>query len=157
MKKDWIYVAAAVLILIPSCVFAMEQGKVNSAENSIENNIENSIENSIEMYEEEEMELVGGWEIADNAAVDEDLKNLFDNAMADRGIKAEAVALLGTQIVAGRNYCFLAKVKDEPKEGASAWMLMYVYQDLQGHVKLFGYKGIKMGDMSYDLFGLGEE
>ena len=51
----------------------------------------------------------GGWTVEDGDIIDDDLV-VFDNAMEGLlGVDYTPIALVATQVVSGRNYCFLAK------------------------------------------------
>lgn len=59
-------------------------------------------------------EIVGGWEFADDPTITEEVKN-YVAEMKGPNHSFEAVALLATQVVAGMNYCVLAKKKTADK------------------------------------------
>ena len=82
--------------------------------------------------------LVGGWEVTEHQPVlmmDEELQAVFDKATGDvDDVVYTPVALIGTQVVAGINYCFLCQVKSAiPDENEKpVWCFVYIYADLQG-------------------------
>ena len=54
--------------------------------------------------------LPGGWSVAEDNEVTEELNAIFGKAMMKLlGVSYLPVAYLGAQTVAGQNYCFLAK------------------------------------------------
>lgn len=52
------------------------------------------------------------------------------------GAEYEAVAVLGTQVVAGTNECILCKVTPVVPDAASQWALVYLYEDLDGNAEI---------------------
>lgn len=86
----------------------------------------------------DDAEIVGGWEIAASgkaAMLPEDAQAAFDTAMADSGVAAAPVALLGTQVVSGTNYLVLCTGTPEGSDKAVLY-LAKIYQDLDGNVEL---------------------
>ena len=78
--------------------------------------------------------LVGGWTVAENTALTEEQKAIFDKALETLiGVNYVPVALLGTQVVAGTNYCFLAQATVVYPDAAPQYKLVYVYADLEGN------------------------
>ena len=84
-----------------------------------------------------EAEIVGGYEITESpeAVLDDELKAVFEEAAAqwDGAGGMKPVALLGTQIVSGTNYAFLAQ---NICDGKVKYLVAIVYQDLKGGVEL---------------------
>ena len=77
--------------------------------------------------------MVGGWSVAENNAVTEEQKAVFDKAIEKlMGISHESVAYLGSQLVAGTNHCFLCKATVIYPDAVPSYKLVYIYQDLQG-------------------------
>ena len=71
----------------------------------------------------------GGWEETADAAVTDELKSLFDQAVQEvLDVYYEPVALLATQVVAGTNYCFLAREISYEDMGDPHYMLIYIWQ-----------------------------
>lgn len=71
----------------------------------------------------------GGWEETADAAVTDELKSLFDQAVQEvLDVYYEPVALLATQVVAGTNYCFLAREISYEDMGDPHYMLVYIWQ-----------------------------
>ena len=56
------------------------------------------------------------------------------------------MALLGTQVVAGTNDCFLARLTPVVPNATPHWALVYVYEDLQGNVTLTNVKDLPLGE-----------
>ena len=90
--------------------------------------------------------VVGGWEVTEDAAVPEHAREVFEKAMPDHDrVDYEPVALLATQLVAGRNYCFLRRtVMDEPGAMPS-YELVYLYENLKGDVQVLEVQNLEFG------------
>ena len=91
--------------------------------------------------------LVGGWTIPEDTVIDDDLNNLFFQALESyqTGIITIAytpVALLGTQVVAGTNYAVLS-LASEINQG-SHWVIIYLYQDLQGNATVLNIADVPL-------------
>ena len=91
-----------------------------------------------------EEQLAGGWYKDADTSVTEDARQAFDKAMQGfAGVSYEPVALLGTQVVAGLNYCYLCKgtlVTAQPQE---FWAMVFVYLDLEGNATVTGIEEIR--------------
>ena len=82
---------------------------------------------------------VGGWEMPEYeaAALPEDAQTAFDRAVEGMdGANYTPVALLGTQLVAGMNYCILCQITPIVPDAESGWGLVYIYADLQGNAEI---------------------
>ena len=67
-----------------------------------------------------ETNMVGGWSVAEDTAMTEENKAIFDKGMEKLvGVQYEPVAYLGSQLVAGMNHCFLRINLDGFRENAS--------------------------------------
>ena len=84
--------------------------------------------------------MVGGWELTEaqgTALTDEGAQGAFEKATKDLvGAEYVPVALLGTQLVAGSNYCILCQVTPVVPDAKPAWALVYIYADLQGNAQI---------------------
>ena len=75
----------------------------------------------------------GGWTVEDGDIIDDDLV-VFDNAMEGLlGVDYTPIALVATQVVSGRNYCFLAKATPVVQDPVSYYTFVYIYEDLEGN------------------------
>ena len=55
--------------------------------------------------------VVGGWTVTKDAKLSDEAKAAFDKALEGlTGVSYEPVALLGTQVVAGKNYAILCRI-----------------------------------------------
>ena len=92
--------------------------------------------------------LAGGWTVADDPAITDDVNNIFFRALDSyqTGIITTAytpVALLGTQVVAGINYAVLSKAS-EINQG-SRWVIIYLYQDLEENDTVLNITDVELG------------
>ncbi len=80
----------------------------------------------------------GGWEFAADPTVTEDVKKVVEKASSKvLGAKYEAVAYIGSQVVAGRNHMILVKSTPLTRENApGSLILITVYEDLQGNCQI---------------------
>lgn len=81
--------------------------------------------------------LMGGWEAAESAEVTEEAGEALTKALEKIvGAEYEPVALLATQIVAGTNYSLLCKVTPVVPDAESDYVIVHVYQDLEGNAEI---------------------
>lgn len=74
-------------------------------------------------------QLAGGWHLSEDRRLTEEAKAVFAEAMAGYdGPALEPLELLGTQVVAGINYRFRCRTKEETPEEYE----IVVYRNLQG-------------------------
>ncbi|SEK89328.1 hypothetical protein [Ruminococcus albus] len=101
----------------------------------------------------------GGWSISDEIALD---KHPEASAALEKaretlvGAEYEPVALLGTQAVAGTNYCLLCKVTAVWVEQPT-YVLVYVYEDLEGNAEITYTTDFTLGDADEEYSETGEE
>ena len=80
-------------------------------------------------------EVPGGWSESSSPAVTEEVKEAFDKAAESAGsFDYSPVAFLGEQVVAGMNYCVLAKAADS--DASAKFALVYIYADLSGGAEI---------------------
>ena len=97
--------------------------------------------------------MAGGWEATEDETVTEEDRAVFEQAMEGlTGVEYEPVALLATQLVAGRNYCFLCRGREAVPDAQPAYYYVLVYKDLKGNAEILNIKRIYFG-----LSDLGEE
>ena len=81
--------------------------------------------------------LSGGWQVAADHTMNEELRAIFDKALEGLvGVNYVPIACLGTQVVAGTNYCFLAQGTVVYPGATPTYMLIYVYEDLSGNAEI---------------------
>jgi len=79
----------------------------------------------------------GGWEIAEDITVTDELKAVFDKGMEELlGVDYEPVAYLASQVVAGTNHCFLCKATVVVPDAVPYYALVYIYEDLDGNTEI---------------------
>lgn len=94
----------------------------------------------------ESMNLAGGWGMTEDIAVTEDARAAFDKAMEEFvGVGYEPVALLGTQVVAGLNYCLLCRASTVTLPPQSFYALVYIYAGVDGTCAVMDIQEINMG------------
>ena len=82
---------------------------------------------------------VGGWAYAESTEITEDIKKVMEKATETlTGATYEPVAYIGSQVVAGTNHAILCKMAPSVAElnGATTYVLVYVYEDLQGNCEI---------------------
>lgn len=82
---------------------------------------------------------VGGWTYAESVEITDDIKKVMEKATETlTGATYEPVAYIGSQVVAGTNHAILCKSTPSVAElnGATTYVLVYVYQDLQGNCEI---------------------
>ena len=83
--------------------------------------------------------LSGGWQMIPHGAAElpEDAQAAFDRALeALDGAEYTPVALLGTQLVAGTNYCILCQITPVVPNATTTWALVYIHADLDGNAEI---------------------
>lgn len=94
--------------------------------------------------------LVGGWNIPESAEMTEDAQKAFDTALSELvGCRYEAVACLGTQVVAGINYCVLGKITPVYPNAVGHYALFYIYADLAGGATVTNIADLDIGELAY--------
>ena len=86
---------------------------------------------------QEDLPLSGGWQRPENNEISPEARAAFDKAMENlTGVDYEPKSLLGTQVVAGMNYCFLCKATVVYPGAEPYDALVYIYADLQGNAEI---------------------
>jgi len=102
--------------------------------------------------------LVGAWEswAGDPLAIPDDVKAAFDKAMDGiEGCTYEPIAILGSQVVAGTNYCLLCKTTVVTPDAPVSYTLVYIYEALDGTAELLNVREIVFDAFSADTFCIG--
>ncbi|MBR3505258.1 MAG: hypothetical protein IKO07_13595 [Clostridia bacterium] len=95
--------------------------------------------------------LVGGWSVADSEeiALPEDAADAFEKALEGlAGCTYKPVALLGTQVVAGTNYCILCELTPVVPNPVSYYALVYIYADLQGNAQITNVAELDIAELA---------
>lgn len=90
---------------------------------------------------------VGGWSYAESVEITDDIKKVMEKATETlTGATYEPVAYIGSQVVAGTNHAILCKSTPSVAElnGATTYVLVYVYQDLQGNCEITETTDVEM-------------
>lgn len=91
--------------------------------------------------------LAGGWNIPESNAVTEEAAAALNKAVSKLvGCGYEAVALLGTQVVAGVNYCLLCRVTVVYPGAVPGYALVYVWQQPDGSAEILGVVPFDIAD-----------
>ena len=81
--------------------------------------------------------LLGGWKIAENNEITEDVQTLFDKAIEKLiGVSYEPIAYLASQTVAGTNHCILCRATVIYPDAQPTLKLVFIYEDLQGNTEI---------------------
>ena len=86
-----------------------------------------------------ETPVVGGWSLPNMLSIPEEAKILYDQTADEMDEELEPMALLGTQVVAGTNYCFLCK------DGDARYVLVYIRQKPEGGAELLEKSDLYIG------------
>lgn len=88
----------------------------------------------------------GAWAMNEGSTLPKDnpeAMQAFNNAMRDfLGGHYEVMAILGSQVVAGINYAYLCKGKAVIPKAKSAYVIVYVYENLEGKATVMGIKDL---------------
>ena len=86
--------------------------------------------------------VTGGWAAVSgdtSLSANKKAKTAFDKATETlTGMEYEPIAVLGTQVVAGTNYCILCRGRATVPDAVPTVELVYIYEDLQGDAELTG-------------------
>ena len=81
--------------------------------------------------------LIGGYSEAVSPVMNEEAAAALDKALEGLvGARYEAVALLASQLVNGRNYSILCEISPVVPNAESHYAIVQVYQDLQGNAQI---------------------
>jgi hypothetical protein len=98
---------------------------------------------------EKEPAVVGGWTLSEDAALSEEARAAFEKAMEGfTGVGYEPLALIGTQVVSGTNYCILCEGRVIVPDAAPYYALVYVYADLKGGAQILNIAALDLGDIA---------
>ena len=92
--------------------------------------------------------MLGGWTVCEDAAVTDEAKAALEKALENFvGSNIEPVALLGTQVVAGTNYCLLCKLTNVVPDAVPYYAIVFVYQGVDGTAEILSISPIDPGAM----------
>ena len=92
--------------------------------------------------------LVGGWTILTDPTITDPMLNMVTTATAEMSdVAIEPLACIGTQLVAGENFCYFCKLdhQGEPGDEYTQYILLYVYVDLNGNAEVIGWVPLNPG------------
>lgn len=96
--------------------------------------------------QKKEKTTVGGWTLTEDGALTAEAQGAFDKAMEGLiGVNYTPVALLGTQLVSGTNYCILCEAAVVYPDAQPYYALVTVYQDLQGKAEVRNIVAMDLG------------
>lgn len=146
MKKILIVLMAALLVLTAVACKANEQPKAAEEQPTAE----------AETLANEP--LAGGWTPAEDFSVTDERRAIFDKGMAVLlGVDYVPLAYLGSQVVAGTNHVFLVKGTVVVPARPVSYALAYLYEDLQGNVKLLNIADLPIVPQADGTLALPEE
>ena len=92
---------------------------------------------------------VGGWTPVEDARMTDDAQSAFDKAMESLiGVNYVPVALIGTQLVSGTNFCILCEASVVSPDAKPYYALVYIYRDLQGKAEVTNIVKLDIGDIA---------
>ncbi len=93
--------------------------------------------------------LMGGWSVAEDNGITEENKAVFDKALDGLvGVNYKPIAYLGSQVVAGRNHCFLATATVVYPNAVPTLVMVFIYEDLQGNATVTNIAPLDMAALS---------
>ena len=102
-----------------------------------------------------EGQLAGGWTAADDPTITQERSDLFEKALGQLvGVDYTPVAYLGSQVVAGRNHCFLCLSRVVIPDAIPKYVLVFIYEDLQGNAQIMNIADFDFG--SFCTYGAEE-
>ena len=92
---------------------------------------------------------VGGWTLPKDGKVTEEAKNALEKAAEGlMGVGYVPVALLGTQVVSGTNYCLLCEATVVYPDAKPYYAVVTVYRDLQGNARVLNIVALDLGKIA---------
>lgn len=140
--------AAMITCGITACAGSVKTGGASeTSQESQQSEESEQNEQSVEADPEETAPapISGGWAAAESNKMTDDLKKIFEQAVGKLdGYFYKPAALIGTQVVAGTNYCFLCTSTIEANNAAKAMKLTYIYVDLSGNATFLKDETLKL-------------
>ena len=94
-------------------------------------------------------EKVGGWTLSEDGAVTDEAQAAFDKALDGLvGVSYQTVALLGTQLVSGTNYCLLCEAAVVYPDAKPYYAVVTVYENLEGEAEIRNIVALDLGDIA---------
>ena len=91
--------------------------------------------------------LLGGWAIPEDKSLkDNENEEFFTKAMEGLlGVKYIGEALLGTQVVAGKNYAYLAEATAVVPDAQPQWKIVYIWEKADGTIEVTDIHDLNLG------------
>ena len=102
----------------------------------------------VPVFAEETEPVAGGWaaNADDPTLIPEEALEAFNKATEELvGCDYEPIALLGSQVVAGTNYCLLCKCTVVTPDAPVSYVLMYIYNGVDGTNEVLDIQDITLG------------
>ena len=102
----------------------------------------------VPVFAEETEPVSGGWtaNADDPTLIPEAALEAFNKATEELvGCDYEPIALLGSQVVAGTNYCLLCKCTVVTPDAPVSYVLMYIYSGVDGTNEVLDIQDITLG------------
>ena len=102
----------------------------------------------VPVFAEETEPAAGGWTVnaEDPTLIPEEALEAFNKATEELvGCDYEPIALLGSQVVAGTNYCLLCKCTVVTPDAPVSYVLMYIYSGVDGTNEVLDIQDITLG------------
>ena len=102
----------------------------------------------VPVFAEETEPVAGGWTASaeDPTLIPEAALEAFNKATEELvGCDYEPIALLGSQVVAGTNYCLLCKCTVVTPDAPVSYVLMYIYSGVDGTNEVLDIQDITLG------------
>lgn len=92
--------------------------------------------------------VTGGWSHSASPEVTDELRKVFDKAFEGFvGSNVTPVAYLGSQVVAGRNHCFLCQSTVVYPGAEPHYVLVYIYEGFDGSAELMNIADFDIGSL----------
>ena len=92
--------------------------------------------------------MTGGWSATESPEITGEVQALMDKAMEGLlGVDYTPVAYLGTQVVAGTNYCILCQARAVYPGAEPYYALVILYEDLNGGAEILDIRPVDIGEI----------
>ena len=96
--------------------------------------------------------MAGGWYTGADPDITDEIRQLVATGLEEFvGVEYTPVAYLGSQVVAGTNYAILCQGRAVVPDAEPYWVILYLYQDLEGKVSVLGIVNLDLGIINLDL------
>lgn len=92
---------------------------------------------------------VGSWTLTDSAELSDEAQAAFEKGTEGLlGVSYTPIALLGTQLVSGTNYCILCEATVVYPDAKPYYALVYLYKNTQGEVEVRNIVALDLGKIA---------